>query len=62
MHRFLSVTLLNIHISESIICRSLKLYHSVKVTGVKVKGRMSQGKAKARDIGRWAHFNIKLHF
>ncbi len=22
---------------------------------------MGQGKAKAHDIGRWAHFNVKLH-
>ncbi len=32
------------------------------VTGIKVKGQISQGDDKACDIGRWAHVNTKLHF
>ncbi len=33
-----------------------------KVTWVKAKGHFGQGQAKAQDIGRWAHINVKLHF
>ncbi len=36
--------------------------HSIFDLLVKVKSQVGQGQSKTHSIGRWAHFNVNLHF
>ncbi len=40
----------------------LTKYKSISQEILQVKGHVDQGQSKAYPIGRWAHFNVKLHF